>query len=184
MNDTKIISLFWNRSEQAISELAEKYGRLVYYICNGILNNHEDVTECVNDTYLGVWHAIPPQRPSVLQAFVCRIARNISLKKHRFNTAAKRDSQFIVSMEELEDVFYSDSIEEIISAKELGNTINNFLTKLDDDNRKMFVQRYWYCAPVKDIAAHFHLSQNHVSVKLSRIRNELKEYLKREGYYE
>ncbi len=184
MTDTDIISLFWNRSEQAITELSSKYGRLIYSIANNILNNHEDVTECVNDTYLGVWNTIPPQKPSSLQAFVCRIARNISLKKYRFNTAAKRDSRFDVSMEELEHIFHSDSIEEILSAKELGKIINRFLSELDKDSRILFVQRYWFCASIKEIADYFELTQNNVSVKLSRIRSELKEYLKKEGYYE
>ena len=184
MNDTEIVSLFWNRSEQAITELARKYERLIFYISNNILNNHEDATECVNDTYLGVWNTIPPQKPSVLQAFVCRIARNVSLKKYRYNTSQKRDSRFDISMEELNDVFFSDSIEDIVSAKELGKIINVFLAGLDTESRKMFVQRYWYCTSVKEIATHFQITQNHVSVKLSRIRNQLKEYLKKEGYYE
>lgn len=184
MNDTEIVSLFWNRSEQAVTELAKKYEKLIYYISDNILNNHEDATECVNDTYLGVWNTIPPKKPSVLQAFVCRIARNISLKKYRYNTSKKRDGRFDVSMNELDGIFSTDSTEDAITAKELGGLINTFLADLDADNRKIFVQRYWFCASVKEIAAHFEISENHVSVKLSRIRNQLKEYLKKEGYYE
>ncbi len=164
MEDAKIVSLFWKRSERAITELANKYGKLVYYISNGILNNHEDAAECVNDTYLGVWNTIPPQKPTLLQAFVCQIARNISLKKYRYNTAQKRDSRFDVSMEELGDVFSSESLEDIISAKELGEEINRFLATLNPKSRKIFVQRYWFCASIKEMADYFNMTQNHISL--------------------
>ena len=103
MEDEKIIALFWSRSEQAIEETAAKYGRLCRKIAGNILENEQDTEECLNDTYLGVWNSIPPARPAVLRAYVCRIARNLAVKKFRSNTAAKRDSRSDCLLEELEE---------------------------------------------------------------------------------
>ena len=106
MDDEKIIELFFVRSEQAIKELDRKYGRKCHAVSYNILNNHQDAEECVNDAYLGAWNAIPPAKPDPLLAFVCKIVRNVSLKRYERNTAAKRNSRYDVSIEELGDCFY------------------------------------------------------------------------------
>ena len=102
MEDEKIIELFFARSETAIKELDSKYGKVCYSISYNILNNNLDAEECVNDAYLGTWNAIPPQRPNPLLAFVCKIVRNISIMRHRTNTAMKRNSSYDIAMSEIE----------------------------------------------------------------------------------
>lgn len=182
MEDRRIIELFFARSEQAIAELSAKYGKLVRSVCRNILGDEQDVNECENDTYLGIWNAIPPQKPNPLSAFVCRVARNLSLKKYRSNTAEKRDSSLDLSMEELENCLCASSVEEDWSAKELGLAIERFLDMQNLENRVLFVRRYWFCDSVKEIAKRFAISENSASVKLSRIRANLKNYLRKEGF--
>ena len=182
MEDQKIIELFFDRSEMAIQALSAKYEKLLYKISFHILQDSEDVAECLNDTYLGVWNAIPPARPNPLSAFVCKITRNLSLKKYRANTAAKRDASMDVSLEELEPCIPTPSAEEEWSAQELGRSINRFLHTLDQQNRVIFVRRYWFADSVGDIAGDMRMSENLVSVRLKRVRKQLKKYLEQEGY--
>lgn len=182
MEDQKIIELFFARSELAIQALAAKYEKLLYKISFHILQDSEDVAECLNDTYLGVWNAIPPARPNPLSAFVCKITRNLSLKKYRANTAAKRDASMDMSLEELEPCIPTPSAEEEWSAKELGRAINRFVDTLDKENRVLFVRRYWFADAVGDIAKDLQISENLASVRLKRIRKQLKKFLEQEGY--
>lgn len=182
MDDQKIIELFFERSELAIQSLAAKYEKLLHKISFQILHNDEDVAECLNDTYLGVWNAIPPTRPNPLSAFVCKITRNLSLTKYRANTAAKRGASIDVSLEELASYIPTPSAEEEWSAKELGRQINGFLHTLEQENRVLFVRRYWFADSVKDIARDLRISENLVSVRLKRIRKQLKTFLEKEGY--
>lgn len=182
MEDQKIVDLFLARSEMAIKMLAEKYEKLLYKISFNILSNNEDVMECINDTYLGTWNAIPPAKPNPLSAFVCRITRNLSLKKYRARTAAKRNSQLEVALDELVEVISVPSAEEEWRAKELGRAIDAFLETLDKENRVLFVRRYWFTDSVKDLAEVLHISENLVSVRLNRIRKQLKSYLEKEGF--
>jgi RNA polymerase sigma-70 factor (ECF subfamily) len=183
MEDEKIIELFFERSEEAIMELSAKYEKLLFSVSNNILNNKEDAMECVNDTYLGAWKTIPPQKPNPLTAFICKIVRNLSLKKYRDKKASKRNSTFDVSMEELEYCIPSASVEEIWSAKELGIAIDRFLNTLDKDNRVMFLRRYWFFDSISDISDLFSLTENNVSVKLLRIRKGLRSFLEKEGFH-
>lgn len=181
MEDREIISLFFERSERAIRELSEKYGRLIFCIASNILGNWEDADECVSDTYLGVWNDIPPQEPNPLIAFVCRIARNIALKKYRANTAQKRDFSRELPLAELENCLFSPSAEEICSTRELGRAIDRFLDTVDEESRIIFLRRYWFSDAVGDIADLLDMTENNVSVKLSRTRNKLRKYLQKEG---
>lgn len=183
MEDSRIIELFFLRSEQAISELTKKYGRICKKIAYGILNNHEDAEECVNDTYLGVWNSIPPQTPNPLVTYVCKIARNISLKKYRYNTAQKRNSYYEVALSELEECILVTSKEAYrCKEEELTHLLESFLDSLDRKSRIMFVKRYWYAESVKEIAVEFGITENHVAVKLLRIRNNMKTYLEKKGF--
>ena len=109
MEDERIIELFFARSEQAIKELDSKYGKVCYSISYNILNNNLDAEECVNDAYLGTWNAIPPQKPNPLLAFVCKIVRNISIMRHRTNTAMKRNSSYDIAMSEIEHCIAASS---------------------------------------------------------------------------
>lgn len=181
MEDSQIVSLLWARSERAIAALAEKYEKLIFRVAGNILENREDAAECVNDTYLGVWNSVPPQRPNPLTAFVCRIARNVSLNKYRSNRAQKRDSTYDLPLSELEGCLPGPSVEEVWSAQELGRILDRFLDTLDRENRVIFLQRYWFSDSVSAIAARRGMSANHVSVRLSRMRGQLRQYLIQEG---
>lgn len=182
MEDSRIIELFFSRSEQAISELAYKYGKVCRKIAVNILNNVEDAEECVNDAYLGAWNSIPPQKPNPLVTYICKITRNVALKKYRYNTAKRRNGYYDISLSELEECIPS-ARQDIASCtgEELTKVIENFLNTLDKKSRVMFVKRYWYAESVKEIAEEFGVTENSISVKLLRIREKLRKYLIREG---
>ena len=179
MDDKQIIRLFFERSEQAITELSQKYGDLCMKIARRILNDHQDAEECVNDAYLGAWNSIPPQSPDPLRSYICRIVRNRSLKKLRTNSAIKRGSQFEVSLSELEDCIPDNSMDEQLSISELSAQINAFLAALPRNDRLMFVKRYWFSESISELADAFGITENNVSVRLSRIRGKLHQYLDR-----
>ena len=178
MDDKQIIRLFFERSEQAITELSQKYGDLCMKIARSILNDPQDAEECVNDAWLGAWNSIPPQSPDPLRAYICRIVRNHALKKYRANTALKRGNQFEVSLSELEDCIPDNSLDEQLSAGELSAQIDAFLAGLSRDDRVMFVKRYWFAETVSEIADGFGITESNASVRLSRIRRRLRKYLK------
>ena len=183
MDDMSIIALFFSRSEQAISELASKYGRLCHQIATNILGSNEDAEECVNDAYLGAWNTIPPQKPNPLQAYICKIVRNIAITRFHANTAAKRNTHYDIALDELENCLFSPDTPELkLQAKELSHLLDRFLSKLDTRSRVMFVRRYWYADSITDLAEKLHMRPNNVSVQLSRIRNKLRKFLIQEGY--
>ncbi len=180
MEDEQIIELFFARSEQAISELDGKYGKLCHQIARNILNNRLDAEECVNDAYLGTWNAIPPQRPNPLLAFVLKLVRNYSISRHRANSAAKRNSSYDLAMQEIESYLADPvTVEEQITAKELAHLIENFLDTLSKENRVIFIRRYWFSESYAEIAAQTGFTEKNVSVRLTRSRMKLREYLKK-----
>lgn len=184
MEDSKIIELFYERSEQAIVELLNKYGPVCTKVANNILNNSRDTEECVNDAYLGAWDSIPPQKPNPLLSYVCRIVRNLAIKKYHANTAAKRNSTYDVALDELENCFpASSSVEDEFSAREVGRIIDAFLETLDTENRILFVRRYWHSDSITELANLFHTSSHNISVRLSRTREKLKRHLIKEGVF-
>ena len=172
MDDIKIIDLFFARSELAIEALDGKYGAICHNLSRSILKDQQDAEECVNDAYLGVWNAIPPHRPNPLSVFVCKIVRNISIMRYRANTALKRNSNYDSTMEELENCL-SSSLEE----KELIAIIEDFLRGLSQENRVIFLRRYWFSDSYAEIAARTGLTEKNVSVRLSRIRKQLQTHL-------
>lgn len=183
LEDVKIIELFFARTEQAIAELAAKYGSTCKRIANNILKCEPDAEECVNDTYLAAWNAIPPERPDPLRTYIFRITRNIATAKYHANTALKRNSYYDVALDELEECLTSAStIEQEVDAKELSQEIDRFLDSLDQESRVMFVARYWYSDSITEIAKRLRTTNNNVSVRLSRIRSKLKNPLQKAGY--
>ena len=183
LEDSKIIELFFARVEQAIVELSAKYGTVCSRIARNILKNDLDAEECVNDTYLVAWNTIPPQKPGSLRAYIFRIVRNIAIAKYHANTSKKRNSYYDVALEELESCFAASvTVEQEISANELSQQIDRFLATLDEESQMLFVRRYWYADSIPDIAERFQISNNNVSVRLSRIRDKLKAHLKKEGF--
>ena len=178
LDDDRIIDLFFERSEQGIRELDNKYGKIFHKISYNIVNNAQDAEECVNDAYLGAWNAIPPARPSPLLTYICKIVRNISLKCYYKKEAAKRSSSCAVAMEEIEAcVSAPNTVETEYDAKELARIIEGFLDTLTAQNRVIFMRRYWFCDSCKDIAGLVGLSEKNISVRLVRIRQKMKDYL-------
>lgn len=183
MDDSKIIELFFERSEQAITELSAKYSEICHRIAFNILGNEADSQECVNDAFLGVWNKIPPEKPEPLSAYVYKVVRNTALKKHRCNTALKRNSFYDTALDEIEDFLPSDfSIEDEINAENLLQEINSFLKTLEKDNRIIFVKRYWFGEEISAIAKDMNLTVHNVTVKLSRTRKKLKSHLIEKGF--
>lgn len=181
LNDLGIIDLFFERSEKAISELSSKYGGVVFTIAKNTLNDRQDAEECVNDTFLGVWNSIPPQRPQSLLAFVCRIARNISINRLRHDTTKGRGG-YDACFEELQEcVPSSETAESRYEAAELSELIDEFLDKLDKKNRMIFVRRYYYMDTFKEIALAANMSEGAVRTRLSRTRVKMKEFLESRG---
>ncbi len=184
MEDSRIIRLFWERSEQAVSSLSAKYGNLCKSIACRIVGNEQDAEECVNDSYLAVWNTIPPNKPDSLPAYLGKITRNIALKKYRTNTADKRNSRYDVALDEIcECVPGGQDAYEVVAAAELTRYINRFLNTLHKNDRILFVERYWFCREIEEIAGSMHKSSNFVRVKLFRIREQLRNYLEKEGLF-
>lgn len=178
IEDEEIIALFFARSERAIQELDGKYGKACYALSYHIVHDRQDAEECVNDAYWGLWNAIPPAKPNLLLPYLCKIVRNYSLKRRSRNTAAKRDSSYDAALEELEACLPDrNTVEAALDAKELSRMIEHFLDTLTVENRVIFLRRYWFSDSYQDIARQVGLSQKTVSVRLTRIRRKLKEYL-------
>ena len=178
MEDEAIIELFFARSEGAIKELDLKYGKVCYKISSNILHNLQDAEECVNDAYLGIWNTIPPARPNPLLAFLCKIVRNLSIMRYHTNTAMKRNSSYDVALEELESRLASHvTVEKEVETNELTHIIENFLGTLTQENRVIFMRRYWFSDTYVDIADRMGMTEKNVSVRLTRIRKQMRDYL-------
>lgn len=180
MEDEQILSLLWQRSSQAVTELDRRFGPRLYTMSHNLLSNRQDAEECVNDTYLAIWNAIPPRRPTVLGAFVYRVGRNIALNRLRANTAQKRGG-YILSLDELAG--YIPAPDQMDSAQ-LARTLDSFLDSLNPRDRAIFLRRYWFGDSVQSIAASLHLTENAASLRLHRCRERLRTHLQKEGYHE
>ena len=182
MNDTKIKSMFFERNEKAIHALSVKYGKICKTIAFNILRSESDAEECVNDALLAVWNAIPPQNPDSLAAFVYRIIRNIATERYRKNTAQKRNGFYDITLSELEDCLPSNDAFSALEAKELSVFFNEFLGTLKEEERAIFVKRFWYTQSVSEIAEDVGISAHAVSVKLSRTKEKLRKFLSMKGF--
>lgn len=180
MEDSRIVDLYWQRSEDAISETRSKYGKYCRYIAKRILENEQDAEECENDAYMKAWNAIPPHRPESLKAFLGKLVRRLALDRYSYNTAQKRDSRMAVCLEELQECIPSSS-SDVAEEEELRTAINGFLESLSENTRILFLRRYWYMCSVKEIAKSMDMSESNVKVTLMRTRNRFKEYLESEG---
>lgn len=183
MNDEKIIELYWQRNQSALSQTDLKYGGLCRGIALNILGCREDAEESVSDAYLSLWNSLPPQRPACFKAYTATTARNISLNRLRERRSKKHGGGEIrLALEELDGCLASDScVEREYDLKELAGAIESFLYSLPDDDRKIFMCRYWLLSPVSDIAAKLGFSGSKVKTSLFRSRQKLREYLTREA---
>ena len=178
MNDQEIISLYFDRDEQAIAETDKRYGKTCMQVSMSILNSRPDAEECVNDTYLKTWNAIPPARPRSLCAFLCRIVRNLSINRLEELTAAKRNRDLTVSFEELEACIPLPDE----ASPELAELLESFLRKEGETDRILFVGRYWFACSVEELARRTGLTRRAVHMRIFRTRERLRAYLTERGY--
>lgn len=181
LEDREIIELYWARSETAVRETERKYGGYCTSIIRRVLEDRRDVEECLGDTWLGAWNAMPPQRPERLPPFLGRIARNTALDRYSYNTAQKRGG-FEAVLEELAECVGGNPAGEDFDLRRLGEAISAYLDTVSPAARRMFLRRYWYCDTVAEIAAGCDCTQGRVKSLLHRTRKGLRAYLKQEGY--
>lgn len=182
MEDAQILDLFFARNEQAIRETDQKYGRLCFRVAENLLWNREDAEECVNDTYLAAWNRIPPVRPNNFTAFLCKITRNLSLKKLEASNAKKRSADVMISLSEIETAVPDNSFAPGLGDEKVGELISAFLRSEKELDRNVFLRKYWFCDPISDIAERYSLRGSNVKSRLFRTRNRLRAYLKKEGF--
>lgn len=183
MDDKQILELYSERSEAAISETADKYGKYCYYIAYNILYDNQDSEECVNDTYLKAWQTIPPHYPSMLSTYLGKITRNLALNRYKYNNRQKRgEGQTALVLDELlECVPATNTTEQTVEENILVEVLNRFLDSLPEEKMKIFMRRYWYMSPIKEIADDFVMSESKVKMILSRSRSKLLQILEKEG---
>ncbi len=185
MLDEQIVDMYWARSEDAITETQNKYGKLCHSIAYNILKSIEDSNECVNDTYLKAWNSMPVNRPSKLSAYLGKITRNLALDRYEYYSASKRGgTQTELALDELMDcVSGGDSADKVVDEIFITTILNNFLKSLSEKHRNIFVSRYFHMFSVKEIAERYDLKETYVSVSLHRSREILKTVLEKEGVF-
>ena len=183
MEDSWIVDLYWKKNSDAILASEEKYGSYCCAIAENILHNREDAEECVNDTWLHAWNAIPPQRPQSLKLFLARITRNLSFNRWNAQAAEKRGGrETALVLDELAECLQSETdVEGEVLSRELNACVHSFVRGLPARERKVFVLRYFYTEPISQIAEHCSISENNVKVILNRTRKKLHKQLIKEG---
>lgn len=185
VTDAEILALYQKRSEDAIAQTEEKYGRLCFHIAGNILRDRRDQEECICDTWLAMWNTIPPKIPNPFRTYLCRVTKNLSLKKREYNMAKKRKSEWELSLDELDGcVAARGNVLDELEKKQLAEVVQNFLGKLPKEKRILFLRRYWLCDSIKELAEDYGISETGISMRLLRIRKQLKIYLEKEGYDE
>lgn len=179
MEDSRIISMLWERKEEACDELSARYEAYCRRIASNILSDDEDVEEVLNDTWLGAWTSIPPNRPNNLAIYLGRITRNLSCKKIRTMHANKRTSpKTSLVYEELEECISSEaSLEEEVEMRSVVESIERFLDELSPKDRTMFVRRYWFFDSIDQISKNMHCTRSYVKTRLWRTRKKMRSYL-------
>lgn len=180
MDDKRIIELYFERSENAIKESENKYGRYCHVIAYNILYSNEDAKECVNDTWMRAWGAIPPTVPASLCAFFARIVRGLALDRYAYNNAIRRSKNLECVLDEVCD-FISFKEPDPSDTLAIKAALDSFLASLSARDRIIFVQRYFYLMPIKEISEKRATSEGNVKVILNRTRNKLKAHLEKEG---
>ena len=181
MEDNRIVDLYFERSETAIFETSQKYGKYCHCIAYNILNSELDAEECVNDTYLRAWDAIPPERPRLLKSFLGRITRNLALDRYDREHAVKRGGEGDIALDELGECIPDSDGREMSDELAMKESINRFLASLSKQTRIIFMRRYWYLMSIANIASGMGLSVSNVKVILMRTRKKFKEHLEKEG---
>lgn len=181
MQDVEIIDLYFARDERAIEQTAEKYGAYCNKIAYNMLSDVHDAEECVNDTYMRAWGAIPPKRPEILSAFLAKITRNLALDRYKGLTAEKRADRFTESLDELCDCIGDENTWARLELSDLGELISKFLYTQKEAQRRIFVLRYFYEYSIEEIAHIYGAGISYVKTNLHRTRRALAKYLEKEG---
>lgn len=182
MEDTEIIDMFWERDETAVRELRSKYYGYCYKIAWNLLENHEDAEECLNDTWFAAWKRMPPHRPNVLPAFVGKITRGFAIDLFRKKHAARRAEQHRKDVcSEMEELSFSYTVDDQMAEKELLSVIEDFLGKLRETDRDIFIRRYWYLDSMKQIAKRHGVTEGCIKTNLHRNRRKLYRMLEQEA---
>ena len=183
MDDSQIVSLYWQRNEEAIDRTEKKYGQYLTTIAYNILSDREDSRESVNDTYLAAWESMPPHKPQVLSAYLGKLTRRISIDLFRKRASQKRGGgEYALSLEELGECIGSNTTEEAVDEQALSDAIASFLHTVSPEARNVFLCRYYYLDPVKKIAGYCSISESKVKILLHRTRQELWDHLQKEGF--
>ena len=186
MDDSKIIELYCNKDTRAISASMQQYGTYCFSVAYGILNDTQDSEECVNDTWLRAWNAIPPTIPTVLKVFFAKITRHLSFDRYKAKRTLKRGGgDIMLVLEELAECIADESdVEGQVNARELGEVINQFVMSLSEREQNLFIRRYFFSESVKTIADRYDMNENYINVTLSRVRKRLRSHLSKEGYFD
>lgn len=184
MQDHQIVALYWQRDEAAIGATQEKYGQYLSKIAYNILSDWEDSQESVNDTYMAAWNSMPPHKPEALSTYLGKLTRRISIDLFRKRNRLKRQaSQYALSLSELEDCAATGpSPEDTVQMQLLAEVINRFLRTLSEDARNLFIGRYYFMDPLKEVAAYCGIGESRAKSILYRTRRSLKAYLQKEGF--
>lgn len=183
MEDTCIMELFFARNEDAIRETDLSYGRKLYVLANKIIQCHEEAQECVNNTYWKAWENIPPRRPTYFFAYLARICRNFALNRVDWRTALKQKANAVRISEEMAGAIPAGRQGMELESHEIGRLLNRFMESISQENRLIFLRRYWYMDTVPEIAERCQLSERKVRVRLQRTRGRLHTFLEGEGIY-
>ena len=184
MEDLEILALFLQRDQGAIPALEERYGARLRALAGRLLGSPQDAEECVSDTYLAAWNAIPPQEPVYLFAYLAAICRNRALTYLERERASKRRGELVALTEELEQCIPDTRREREADGRELGEAMSRFLAGAGEENRRFFLLRYWYAENVKEVAKHCGVSESKVKMSLHRTRRKLREFLQEEGLWQ
>ena len=183
MSDEQIVELYWQRDEQAIKETDIKYKSFLLSVAYNIVGDARDSEECLNDTYIGAWNAMPPARPTLLQAFLATIMRRTAIDRYKARKRQKRvASELTVSLSEVEEFIADDDTYSEVNAKELGRVISDFVRALPDRRMYVFMSRYYFARPIKEIARLLKCSESTVNKEVAAIKRDLKKKLEKEGY--
>lgn len=186
MQDDRIVELYWQRNEAAIWQTEQKYGRYLTKLAYNILSDWEDSRESVNDTYFSAWKSMPPHRPNVLLAYLCKITRQISIDIFRKkNSAKRRESEYALSLSELEDCLSAgNTTEQDVGLRLLAKAIQDYLATLPEEARDIFIGRYYFSDSIREVAGYYGMSESKAKSMLYRIRIGLKKYLEQEGFWD
>lgn len=180
MEDNQIIELFFQRDETALTHTRERYGSRLQALAFRILGNREDAEECENDTYWRAWNSIPPQRPQFLAAYLAKICRNLALHLLEKSNADKRTATVIELTSELSECLPDHRSQDETDEREWGERMSRFLQTVSQENRTIFIRRYFLSESVSVIAQTLHISESKVKSSLFRTRKKLRDYLSKE----